>query len=54
MINKLRLLIREILINEVGTMGVIHPANVENPSQDPENPEGEGNDQENSEETPSK
>ncbi len=27
MIDKLRLLIREILVNELGTMGVTHPAN---------------------------
>lgn len=53
MINKLRLLIREILISEVGTMGVTHPANEETPPQDPENPEGEENGQENNKETPS-
>ena len=54
MINKLRLLIREILINEIGTMGATHPANVKKDSStDPENPEGEENDQKNSEETPS-
>jgi len=51
MIDKLRFLIREILISEVGTMGVTHPANVKKDSStDSENPEGE----ENSEETPSK
>lgn len=50
MIDKLRLLIREILVNEVGTMGVTHPANVKKDSStDPENPEGE----EDNEETPS-
>jgi hypothetical protein len=50
MIDKLRLLIREILVNEVGTMGVTHPANVKKDSStDSENPESE----ENNEETPS-
>lgn len=54
MINKLRLLIREILINEIGTMGVTHPANIKKDSStDSENTEGEENGQENNEEMPS-
>lgn len=54
MINKLKILIREILISELGTFGATHPANVKkDSSSDSENPEGEENDQENSEETPS-
>jgi hypothetical protein len=48
MVDKLRLLIREIILNEVGTMGVTHPANVKKNKSDSgeENPEGDENNKE--------
>lgn len=52
MIKDLRLLIREILVNELGTMGVTHPANVKKDNSNTENPEGEEELDQNQEETP--
>lgn len=53
MINKLKILIREILIFELGTFGATHPANVKKDKSDVETPEDQGSEQQSDEEIPS-